>query len=170
MLLPSSLRHLAVSLWQNLPEEVGWCLPPSACLLYLQYSSGLVKMPADSPVLPFLFSSFALSLSFFPLMTGMDGFSLYLFFHLNFFFPVCAMSCTTNVVNTTSNSFLSRVHNVTEQEDHFGCEQSRWSKFPNKLSHISMRTEKYCFTLYFFGWDIGLLMKMSWTDSRVSAL
>lgn len=34
------LPHLTMSVWQNLPEEVGWCLPPSACLLTCLVRSG----------------------------------------------------------------------------------------------------------------------------------
>lgn len=37
------LLHLAMSVWQNLPEEVGWCLPPPACLHTCLIQSVLVK-------------------------------------------------------------------------------------------------------------------------------
>lgn len=78
------LLHLAMSVWQNLPEEVGWCLPPSACLTYLSGPVQSGPMPADSLALLvfcFCFWNFLIYV-FFPLseflsvlflMTGMDG-------------------------------------------------------------------------------------------------
>lgn len=87
------LQHLAMSVWQNLPEEVGWYLPPSACLP--TYSTCLVwsgQMPADSLALSFYFPLF-LSIFLF-LMTGMDGLYLSLPFH-QYFHPtsfLCAPS------------------------------------------------------------------------------
>lgn len=85
-----------MSVWQNLPEEVGWYLPPSACLLYLQYLSSPVwsnacRQPCASFDFPFFF--FFLTLSLFFLMTGMDGLCLFLLFHHfvhPWFFFVCA--------------------------------------------------------------------------------
>lgn len=92
-----------MSVWQNLPEEVGWYLPPSACLLYLQYLSGPVwsnacRQPCASFDFPLFFFFFfkTLSLFFFshdrhgwivPLLTFSSLFSL-LYLYPWFFF-VC---------------------------------------------------------------------------------
>lgn len=98
------LLHLAISVWQNLPEEVGWCLPPSACLLTCLVWSGLVKclQTALHYFLCFVFLFFSLSLSLFSLslMTGMDGLYLSLPFHQ--YTTALALSvlppCTTTIL------------------------------------------------------------------------
>lgn len=87
------LLHLAMSVWQHLPEEVGWCLPPSACLPTCLVWSGLVKCLQTA--LRFLFFFFfSLFLSFLFLMTGMDGLYLSLPFSsvfLHHFLSLCAL-------------------------------------------------------------------------------
>lgn len=83
--------------WQNLPEEVGWCLPPSACL-YLPVWSGPVWSNACRQPCAFFFCfvllfSLVLSFLFLSLMTGMDGIPLSLPFSSAFFTPLPLSLC-----------------------------------------------------------------------------
>lgn len=90
------LRHLAVSLWQNLPEEVGWCLPPSACLLFLQYSFGLVWSNACRLPCASFFISLCCSLALFsswPAWVDCTSTCFSSFFHLYFLLHCSTFFC-----------------------------------------------------------------------------